>query len=160
MPDKIEKPAQARSLSALADELGVSRPTLNEWRDKPGAPTDRNVAAWEAFIAANGLGLSGNKTSKKREYWLTVRAEHDARIAAVKAAQAERSSVSRADVDALLLHVATMQKTVLFPALEREFPPKCEGRTAAEISLLGRELADRLCGIFTSAIESWGKEVA
>ena len=81
--------------------------------------------------------------------------QKEIRLLDMKIAREERRTVERAEVNTLLLHVASQQKAVLFPALEREFPGKVVGRTASEISAQGRALADRLCEIFQREVEQW-----
>ena len=81
--------------------------------------------------------------------------QKEIRLLDMKIAREERRTVERAEVNTLLLHVASQQKAVLFAALEREFPGKVVGRTASEISAQGRALADRLCEIFQREVEQW-----
>ena len=131
---------------------------MRDWRKLPGAPQTASIEAWQAFIADNELGTVGNRVSGDREELLKDKLTKEIRLLALKIAREEKTSVDRAEVDALLLHIATMQKTVLYPALERELPAKAEGRTAAEVSLIGREIGDRLCAIFASQIESWQQQ--
>lgn len=83
------------------------------------------------------------------------KAQKEIRLLDMKIAREERRTVERAEVNTLLLHVASQQKAVLFAALEREFPGKVVGRTASEISAQGRALADRLCEIFQREVEQW-----
>ena len=83
------------------------------------------------------------------------KAQKEIRLLDMKIAREERRTVERAEVNTLLLHVASQQKAVLFAALEREFPGKGVGRTASEISAQGRALADRLCEIFQREVEQW-----
>jgi hypothetical protein len=97
----------------------------------------------------------GGRTGKGREELLKENLTKKNRLLDLEIANKERKSVDRTEVDALLLHVATMQKTILFPALERELPPRAEGKTASEISVIGREIGDRLCEVFASTIEAW-----
>lgn len=47
----------AKTESALAKSLRVSRAALADWRKRyESAPRSRDVSEWEAFIAENGLG--------------------------------------------------------------------------------------------------------
>lgn len=85
-----------------------------------------------------------------------IKSQRETRLIDLKIAQIERKSIDKAEVNKLLLHVSSQQKAVLFAALEREMPGKCVGKTASEIARFGRELGDRLCAIFTRAIEEWG----
>jgi len=128
---------------------------MRDWRKLPGAPQNPDIEAWSTYVSDNDLGVVGNRVSQDREELLREKLTKENRLLDLKIAREEKTSVDRAEVDALLLHIATMQKTVLYPALERELPAKAEGHTAAEISLIGREIGDRLCAIFTSQIESW-----
>ncbi len=139
----------------LAIRLRVNRTTIWEWRKLEGAPQTANYKAWQEFIAQRELGLASNKTSRGREELLKENLVKKNRLLDLDIANKERKSVDRSEVDALLLHVATLQKTVLFPALENELPAKAEGKSAAEIRVLGREIGDRICDIFSSAIEAW-----
>lgn len=139
----------------LAIRLGVSVPSLTNWRKMEGAPKTPALKAWEEFVDANSLGVSGNRVGRGREELLKENLVKKNRLLDLEISEKEKKSVDRAEVDALLLHVATMQKTVLYPALERELPPRAEGKSASEISMMGRAIADRVCEIFTSSIESW-----
>lgn len=67
----------------------------------------------------------------------------------------EKKMIAVKEVDALLLHIATLQKTILYQALEREMPAKGAGRSAGELTALGRGLADRLCEIFAEEETKW-----
>lgn len=125
----------------------------------PNAPQSPDLESWRAFIDAHELGIVGNRVSKDREQLLKEKLEKENKLLDLKIAREEGTSIDRTAVDALLLHVATMQKTVLYPALERELPAKAEGRTAAEISLIGREIGDRLCAVFSSQIETWQRQI-
>lgn len=148
----------AETWSRLAEILQFTVQAISRWRRLPGAPEGpQNVAAWREFIAANDLGIVGNRSSKDREALLIEKLTKENKLLDLKIAKEERTSVARSEVDELLLHVATLQKAVLFPALENELPPRAEGRSAAEISVMGRELGDRICGIFAQAMETWNE---
>ncbi len=70
----------------------------------------------------------------------------------------EGETVEMAAVNEFLLHVATLQKTALYQALQKEFPPRVVGLDEAEASVLGREVADKLCQIFSSQLAQWTKD--
>lgn len=139
----------------LAKQLRVSRTAIFNWKKLPGAPEEANFEAWRDFVAAEGLGISGNRVGKKRETLLEGRAEKQNRLLDLQIAKEERKYVERAEVNKLLLAVSSRQKAQLYAALEREYPGKVVGRTVSEISVLGRELADRLCEIFQQPVEQW-----
>jgi hypothetical protein len=141
--------------SLLAKQLQVSKQSIARWRGLPGAPTEPDAPVWRAFIAENGLGVAGNRLSKQRESLLASSVEKKNRLLDIEIAQKERKTIERADVNKLLLRVASQQRAVLYAALEREYPGKVVGRTAAEVSLRGRELADRVCEIMDREIETW-----
>ena len=144
-----------QSWKEIASTLGYSRNAVYAWRKLDGAPQTPDLEAWKAFVAEHDLGVVGNRASKTREGLLVEELTKENRLLDLRIAKEERRSVDRSEVDALLLHVATMQKTVLFPAMERELPPRAEGKTASEISVIGREIADRCCAVMASAIETW-----
>ena len=83
------------------------------------------------------------------------KADKEDRILGLKLAREERKTVARADVDQLHLHIASLQKTVLYSILENEYPAKVVGRTSAEIKLAGRQVADRLCAIMQREVDQW-----
>lgn len=147
-----------KTWSGLASALGFSRVSIGQWRKLPDAPATPDLGKWQEFIAENGLGIAGNRVGPERERLLAENLRHRNELLRLDLAARQRIMVERASVERLLMHVATQQKAVLFAALEREFPGKCVGRTAAEISMLGRELGDRLCLIFQREIENWTDE--
>lgn len=59
--------------------------------------------------------------------------------------ETERSML-RSDVDRMLAYSGALMTARLYTALEREFPGRVVGRSPAEISALGRALADELIG--------------
>jgi hypothetical protein len=141
----------------LCKRLKFSRTAFHGWRKLPGAPQTPDAAAWKAFIAENDLGIVGNRVSKDREELIKEKLTKENRLLDLKIAKEEKTSVDRKEVDALFLHIATLAKTTLYPALERELPPKAEGRTAAEISLIGREMADKIVDQMQRDMEAWAE---
>jgi hypothetical protein len=155
-------PTYVSSLAKLAAATDTSERLWTGYVGRKGFPkkTKRGydvqaILAWyRQFVLPNKKGGDGSGPSDLN----TKRGQKiDEEIALLKLKWAKemKTVADRAEVDSMLLHVATLQKTMLYQALEREFPPKCEGRTASEISLLGRELADRLCEVFNTSVESW-----
>lgn len=73
----------------------------------------------------------------------------------LKIAKEERTVAKISEVESLHNHLATLLKTTLFQRLGRELGPKGEGKTAAELNVFGRSIAEELCGLFTNGIEQW-----
>ena len=142
----------------LALKLQVSRVSLTAWRKLPEAPEVPDLERWQAFIEVMELGISSNRMSKSREELIKEKLTKENRLLEIKIAEAEKKMVSRAAVDALLLHVSTLAKATMYPALERELPPKVAGRTAEEVSLIGREMADRICEQMQRDITAWSEQ--
>lgn len=86
------------------------------------------------------------------------KAESESKILRLKLAKEEKKSVDKSEVNALFLHVSTLQKTILYTKLERELAGRTVGRTAGEISAVGRSVADELAEIFTSEVAKWNEE--
>lgn len=141
----------------LSKALRFSRQAVAEWRKLPGAPQTPDVTAWKKFIADNELGIVGNRVSKDREGLLTRKLAAEVRLAELKAAKEERTVIDRDAVDAMLLRLGSLQKTVLYQKLEKEFPAKAaaHGAQVEAMQRLGREAADALCEIFTGEMDKW-----
>lgn len=137
--------------------LQVSRQTIAEWRKLDEAPQVPNYERWKAFVEMNELGIVGNRVTKDRETLLKENLTKKNKLLDLQIAKEEKRSVDRSEVDSLFMHISTLAKTTLYPALERELPPRAEGRTAAEISLVGREIADRICEQMARDIEAWSE---
>ena len=101
------------------------------------------------------MGVVGNRLSKDREELLRENVEKKNTLLDLQIDRESRKSVDRASVGALLQRIAAMQKAVLYAALEREYPGKVVGRNAAEIGLLGRQLADRVSDVMQRDLEDW-----
>ena len=139
----------------LAKRLRVSTNAISEWRKLPGAPDEPVLASWKPFIAENQLGVVGNRVAPRREALLESSVEKKNRLLDLEIARKEGRMVDRSSVDALHHAVFTRQKAVLFAALESEYPGKVVGRTASEIRMLGRQLAERICDVFSRDVEQW-----
>jgi hypothetical protein len=81
--------------------------------------------------------------------------QKEVRLLDLKIAREERKVVDRAEVGALHMRIGTLMRGRLYAALEREYPGRVVGRTAAEISAIGRALADELMDIFSQEEEQW-----
>lgn len=136
---------QTGTWGALARSLGFTTRSLRDWRKLPGAPTEPDLAAWQAFIDANDLGTAGNRVGAGREELLKEKLRKEIELAGIKIDKERRRSIPRSEVDALLLHIATRQKTLLYQRLETELPPKLDGLSAAETRPILRKVADDIC---------------
>lgn len=141
----------------LCKRLRVSRTAVYEWKKLPGAPTEPDYEAWKLFVEENELGISGNRTDRGREELLKENLTKKNRLLDLQIAKEEKTVVDRSEVNELLLHVSTLAKAILYPAMERELPPRAEGRSAAEISIVGREVADRICEQMQSDLAVWAE---
>ncbi len=154
----IKRPART-TWTALAVALGFSREAFYRWRTLPGAPRTPDVAPWQTYIAANNLGAGvGNRVSDRREELLVAIAQENLAALKRKRAREEGQTVPLHEIDALHLHLSTLLKTTLYQRLSRELGPRCEGKSAVEINVVGRAIADELCETFRNGVESWGQD--
>lgn len=126
----------------LASRLGVSNQTLTAWRAKPGAPTDTDPEAWEAFVREHGLGAkveSGAALARRQK------TELETELLKAKLAKEQRRVIDREEVSRLMLRIATEQRSLLYQLLETELPPKCDGMTAGQMRPIMRDAADAIC---------------
>ena len=77
------------------------------------------------------------------------------RLNELKIQKEEGRTVLVTDVEERDLHLATLQKTVLYQKLGRELGARCAGRSAEELCVLGERIADEICGIFNEGVEKW-----
>lgn len=149
-------PKPISSDRALARALGVTHPTIADWRAKftNEVPSDYDLDAWRAFVESNGLA-EGNRVSKDREHWLTQQAEYRAKLLEIEHKKAQGEIVLKADLDARDVRIASGQKTLLYELLTTELPIKSEGKTAGEIRALNREAVDRVCALMQERLSDW-----
>lgn len=140
----------------LARALGVTHPTIADWRAKfnGSVPQDYDLVAWRAFVEENGLA-EGNRVSKDREHWLTQQAEYRAKLLEIEHKKALGEIVMKTDLDARDVKIAVAQKAALYEILTTELPVKSEGKGAVEIRALNREAADRVCVIMQERLTDW-----
>jgi hypothetical protein len=136
---------------ALAKALGVTHTTIAVWRQKfaGDVPESRDLAAWKAFVEEQGLGTANNRASKDREHWLTRSAAARARLLEMEEERQRGETIRRADVDAVHLHVATRQRTILIQHLETELAPKLEGLSASAMRPVLRQTVDAICDVMS-----------
>ncbi len=130
------------SWDALAVRLGVSRQSVVNWRSMEGAPKTRDVEAWKTFIAENKLGARGPRSSGELK---DEKTRHEIEILKARLAREKRTVIPAEEVNALLLHLSTQSRTVLYQFMETEAPPKLDGMTASQMRPLLREMADSIC---------------
>jgi hypothetical protein len=130
------------SWDALAVRLGVSRQSIVNWRNLEGAPKDRDPDKWKEFIATSKLGARGPRSSGELK---DEKTRHEIEILKAKLAREKRTVIPAEEVQALLLHLSTQSRTVLYQFMETEAPPKLDGMSAAQMRPILREMADSIC---------------
>ena len=142
----------------LAGKLGVSRQGLVLWRKLPDAPTDRDLAKWEAFIKERGLGVPGQRVgstmAELKEEGLRLENE----IKKAKLAREHRTVIDKGEVSQLLLHLSTDGRTMLYQFLETELPPKLDGMAAVQMRPILREVADSIADRMADLIGQFEKQ--
>lgn len=144
MPDELQR--FATSIEALAGMTSISGRQWREYCKRPGFPakTERgyDVAACLAWKRDNvrARAEAGELGPLKEQ-----KLEQEVRYLRLKGDREERRMIPRSEVDALLLHIATRQKTLLYQRLETELPPKLDGLSAAETRPILRKVADDIC---------------
>lgn len=141
--------------SELAQHLRVSVRSLQSWGKLPGAPTGLDVEEWKKFADENQLGIAGNRVGGSREELLQEKLRSEIRLNELKIQKEEGKTVLVSEVEERDLHLATLQKTVLYQKLGRELGARCAGRSAEELCVLGEQIADEICGIFSEGVEKW-----
>lgn len=151
-----DEPPETENWGELSKRIRFSRQSVLAWRKLPGAPKTPDLAQWKEFMEENNLGSGvGNKTGRGREKLLEEKLVEEIKLLRIKNAKEQRTVVDRDAVDAMLLRVGSLMKPVLYHKFERELPPKALGRTADEIAMIGREMADDICDIFQRGLEEW-----
>ena len=139
----------------LAQHLGVVPRTLSRWKHLPGCPATPDVEAWRKFVEENSLGIAPNKLSPARAKLLEENLRKKNHLLDLQIAEKENRMIDAAAVNDFLHKVAFTQKTVFYAMLEGELPPRLVGKDQAEMSVAGREMADRLCDIFSQELDQW-----
>jgi len=124
----------------LAAQVGHTRQSLVKWRTLSGAPQNRNIQDWKVFIEANQLGKNSGQGLKDEK------TRHEILLIQARLAREKRTVVPMDEVNALLLHLSTQSRTVLYQFMETEAPPKLDGMSAAQMRPILREMADTICG--------------
>jgi hypothetical protein len=128
----------------LANQLGVTRQAIVNWRNMPGAPADRDLAAWEEYSKSHNLGAKGSRVTVSASQLKEEKTKWEIEILKNKDARDKRTTIERSEVSQLLLHIATQSRTMLYQFLETEAPPKLDGLAAVAMRPILREMADAI----------------
>lgn len=159
MPAKGHDLTKNGTRAQLANRLGVSTNSITTWKKLPGAPSGWEFEEWKAFMEANGLGIRGaKKIGGERENLLTRKLERETKLLDLRIAKEEGNYIERTAANEFMLHVATMQKTVLYQRLGRELGARGEGKSAAELNALGQAIADEICTIMVNGLEQFNAD--
>jgi len=157
-PDVLAKARMGARWKRLAVWLGVSVERMRTWREMPDAPQRPRKGDWMAFrdkqlnsSGEPGAGAGGITLKDKK-----LAAE--IQLLEAKLAREQRKVVHFTDVLSLFTRLGTQVKLQLYESLTTEAPPKCAGRTAVEIRVVLKEMADDVCKKLSENIEAWIKE--
>lgn len=141
----------------LAKELGFTKTAVYSWRKLAGAPKTPNLVSWTKFVEENDLGVSGNRVTKGREYWLIEKLKRDVARNELKFKQESGAVI---EIDTVADFVAQMGFSCRQWAYEiaRELPRQIIGLELAESQLRARDFADRLVDELAAGIDSWWPE--
>ena len=125
----------------LAGKLGVSVQAVFAWRKRADAPDVPNFDRWVEYMAKHGLGGGAKGASALKD----EKTRHEIEILKARLAREKRTVIPAEEVQALLLHLSTQSRTVLYQFMETEAPPKLDGMSAAQMRPILREMADAIC---------------
>jgi hypothetical protein len=111
------------------------------WRQREGVSVTTDWGAWEEFVKKEGLGLRGVGAATLKD----EKTRHEIEILKARLAREKRTVIPADEVSALLLHLSTQSRTVLYQFMETEAPPKLDGMSAAQMRPILREMADSIC---------------
>jgi hypothetical protein len=140
---------------ALARGLEVSRRSLLNWRRLPGAPETPDLKPWRTFVEENSLGIAPNRITPARARLMEENLSKRNHLLDLEIAKQENRMIEAAAVNEFLGRVGATQKTVFYAMLEGELPPRLVGKTQPEMTIIGRETADKLCDIFSTELDRW-----
>jgi hypothetical protein len=142
----------------LAEQLGFSARIMRDWRRLPGAPAETDLAKWQEFIKANGLGTPGNRVDASREELLKEKLRKEIERFDLQNDKLRRKLIDREEVNALLQHIAIQARTELYQFLETEAPPKLDGLPAAAQRPILREMADAIADKMQDMVKRFYEE--
>ena len=150
-----------KNITSLAAELGVTAPTISQWRARYGDhPDTLHADKWREFMARNGLGNragAGRPANKSREELTNDKLRSEIRLNEIKIAKEERKLIPAEDVESFLLYAASKTKSALFQMVA-EVSPKCAGLEAGEVRSKLRDACDGICLSMQTTVEDWQKE--
>ena len=146
-------PVESKTLSwsALAKALEITRATLDVWRKIDGAPSGTDLAAWSSWAENNRSRMAGSKElrdEKTRQEIALLKAKLD---------REHRKVIERDEVNRLLLHISSQQRTRLYQFMDSEAAPKLDGMSAVQMRPILREFADSLCDTMAALVEDFEK---
>lgn len=154
-----KEPTEKDTWAKLCSRLQVSRQAIYNWRKLPGAPASPDYQPWKDFIDENQLGIAGNRVGSSREELLQEKLRSEIRLNELKIQKEEGKTVLVSEVDERDLQLATLQKSYLYAVLGRELGARGAGKSAEELCVLGQNIADQICDVFTRGIEKWQKSL-
>lgn len=95
------------------------------------------------------------QTREKKDNAKERKLEVETRILLLKEAKENRTVATVSDIEKLLLHLSTMVKTIAYQRLGRELGARGEGKSAAELNVLGKTIAGELVDIMENGVRSW-----
>lgn len=150
-----------KNLTSLATELGVSVPTISQWRARhDDTPETLHADAWREFMKRKGLGNrpgAGRPAAPGMQEAQLRKTIAEARLGEIKIAKEERKLIPAGEVEAFLLYAASKTKSALFQMVA-ETAPKCAGLEAGEIRGIMRGAADAICLSMQTTVEDWQAE--
>jgi hypothetical protein len=129
--------------SALAKRLHVSRSSIDVYRHKLGAPDRPSYSAWREYLAAHGL--AGHAKPKVKDELTAENLRLKNKKLELEISRIEGETLSREEVNEMLLTVASHQRAILYQAMENELPVACDGIPIAESRVKHRDTADKIC---------------
>jgi hypothetical protein len=150
------------NLTDLAQILGVTRQTLNNWRKMPAAPKAdsagrHNTAAWIAWRDRNCLkGSETTEDVKEKIRAVRLRNEDLELDIAIKRGE----FVEIASLVELLGRFGGDQKRLFVQKLEKEWPSKFPKELQAKAREQGRILCDELCRRLQEIVDKMAAQLA
>jgi hypothetical protein len=139
----------------LAQELGISRPTLDEYLDQEGAPKPDENGTYSVedaglWVANNSVTAGSSKEMRRlREALMRIRVEAEE----IDLAKNRGKLVDKATIEPQLAVATTTIVSELQKVFEDELPSKTFGKTVVEIREINAAGVDRV-------VQSWKDALA
>lgn len=136
----------------LAKRLGVSRRSVYNWRELPGAPTTTNMAEWNLFVEQNELNVKDTKSltelkaEVEREKLRKLKRENEV---------AERKIIAVDEAAGLLAEMAAKLDLLLTQKIETELPSLVVGQPIAHIRAECRRIHDEIRAVTKDGLLDW-----